>query len=64
MKKKKKKCLLLKMYLKSVILKLKRNLLMNALKNTLIFVKISFNLPLLYVILLLHTKAVTPIYRR
>ena len=64
MKKKKKKCLLLKMYLKSVILKLKRNLLMNALKNTLIFVKISFNLLLLYVILLLHTKAVTPIYRR
>ena len=55
MKKKKEEMLIAKNVFKVSDFKTQKKSLMNALKNTLIFVKISYYLPLLYVILL-HTK--------
>lgn len=56
MKKKKKKCLLLKNVFKVSDFKTQKKSFNERFEKYINFVKISFNLPLLYVILLLHTK--------
>ena len=64
MKKKKEEMLIAKNVFKVSDFKTQKKSFNERFEKYIIFVKISFNLPLLYVILLLHTKAVTPIYRR